>query len=203
MNNPVGRAHRQRSGSIMLPSVNMMPRSLRLAGCLTPCRLCLRGSGHAEASLTHSGGRLVQWGVQSLGDEYIGLYEARETVPAPDWVTVPGDTWENRLAEGWSSQTLYRYPKDSLGRWTWARSRLQRSLTRSRWRRLPLPPGSTTCGRATVGCSRSGSCRLAGSGMVLLLLWLTSKKCLRCHDGAGQPIGPRYLAWRRRADRLG
>jgi hypothetical protein len=104
----------------------------------------LEGFGSCRSELArHSGGRLVQWGVQSLGDEYIGLYEARETVPPPDLVTVPGDTWENRLADGWSSQTLYRYPQDSLGRWTWARSRLQRSLTDAiRRRRLPLPPAS-------------------------------------------------------------
>ena len=163
MNTPVGRVHPHRRGSIPLPSVNTMPRSLRLAGCVTPCWLCLRGSGHADAQLArHSGGRLFQWGVQSLGDEYIGLNEARETVPPPDLVIVPGDTWENRLADGWSSQTLYRYPTDSLGRWTWARSRLQRSLTDAiRRRRLPLPPVHHLS-QSDGGCSRSGSCRLVG-----------------------------------------
>jgi hypothetical protein len=107
-------------------------------------QVLLSGFGSCSSGLArHCGGHLVQWGVQLLGDEYMGLYEARGTVPPPNVVLVPGDRWENRLAEGWSSQTLFRYPSGHLGRWAWARNRLKRSLTDViRRRRLPLPPDS-------------------------------------------------------------
>ena len=104
----------------------------------------LEGFGSCRSDLVRQiEGQLVQWGAQPFGDQYLAVYEARDRLPLPDIVLVPGDTWENRLPDGWSSQTLYRYPADFLGRWTWARDRLERSLADAvQRRRLPLPPGS-------------------------------------------------------------
>jgi hypothetical protein len=107
-------------------------------------KVLLDGFGACGSNLArHSGGQLVQWGVQLLGEEYIGLHEALGTLPPPEVVVVPGDDWENRLPEGWARQTLFLYPVDELGRWTWARNSLRQSLDGMvRRRRLPLPPNS-------------------------------------------------------------
>jgi len=91
----------------------------------------------------HRDGRLVQWGIQLLSDDWIALSEARETLPPPDLVPIAGDAWENRLAAGWIHRTMFQFPGGHLGRWFWARNRLKQPLAEViQRRRLPLPPDS-------------------------------------------------------------
>jgi hypothetical protein len=89
----------------------------------------------------HRDGRLVQWGVQLLGDR-IAISEARVMLPPPDLVAVAYDPWDGGGPE-WGRRTLYCLPRGPLGRWSWARDRLREPLADLiRRRRLPLPPGS-------------------------------------------------------------
>ena len=103
----------------------------------------LGGFGACGSQLSrHRDGRLVQWGVQLLGEDWIALSEARDTVPPPDLVTVEGDPRE-RPAPEWTRRTMFRIPRVPLGRWTWARNRLMQPLAELvQQRRLPLPPDS-------------------------------------------------------------
>lgn len=103
----------------------------------------LGGFGACSSQLCrHRDGRLVQWGVQLLGEDWIALSEARDTVPPPDLVAVEGDP-RDRPAPEWTRRTMFRIPRAPLGRWTWARNRLMQPLAELvQQRRLPLPPDS-------------------------------------------------------------
>jgi hypothetical protein len=103
----------------------------------------LGGFGACSSQLCqHRDGHLVQWGVQLLGDDWMALSEARDTVPPPDLVTVEGDP-RDRPAPEWTRRTMFRIPGAPLGRWTWARNRLMQPLAELvQQRRLPLPPDS-------------------------------------------------------------
>lgn len=79
-------------------------------------------------------------GVQSFGDDWIALSEAREKLPPPDLVTIASDRWDE---PGWARRTSFAIPRGPLGRWIWARNRLMPPLAELiQKRRLPLPPGS-------------------------------------------------------------
>jgi hypothetical protein len=103
----------------------------------------LGGFGACRSQLSrHRDGRLVQWGVQLLGEDWIALSEARETLPPPDLVTLAFDRWDQRAPE-WTRRTLFMIPRGPLGRWSWARNRLMQPLAQLiQQRRLPLPPDS-------------------------------------------------------------
>lgn len=140
-----------RAGVASLPSLRLAdseertdPAILRGQSLRDALQALLAGFGSCRTDLTrHFQGQLVQWGAQLFGDEWIGLYEARGTLPPPDVIVVPGDSWENRLPDGWSRQTLFQYPPGHLGRWTWARNWLKRGLADViRRRRLPVPLNS-------------------------------------------------------------
>lgn len=90
----------------------------------------------------HRDGRLVQWGVQLIGEDGISLSESRETLPPPDLVVVNDDLLAHKPT-AWSRRTRFQFPGDPLGRWYWARNRLRQPLTKViQRRRLPLPPDS-------------------------------------------------------------
>lgn len=101
------------------------------------------GFGACGSQLSrHRDGRLVQWGVQLLGDGWIALSEAREKVPPPDLVVVNGDP-RDWPASDWTRRTMFAIPRGPLGRWSWARNWLMQPLAEMiRQRRLPLPPDS-------------------------------------------------------------
>ena len=103
----------------------------------------LDGFGACGSMLArHRDGRLVQWGVQLLGDEWIALSEARDTLPPPDLVTVAGDSWDRKSPE-WIRRTMFPIPREPLGRWSWARNWLRKRLAELiQERRLPLPSDS-------------------------------------------------------------
>jgi hypothetical protein len=66
--------------------------------------------------------------------------EARKTVPPPEVVQLDSIHPEITIASGWERWTQYRFPDAELGRWLWARRRLQeRLLTMLRRRTLPVP----------------------------------------------------------------
>ena len=106
-------------------------------------RALLYGFGTCGSQLSqHRDGRLVQWGVQLLGDDWIALSEARNALPPPDLVTVAGDAWD-RPAPEWIRRARFRIPRGPLGRWSWARNWLMQRLAQLiQERRLPLPPDS-------------------------------------------------------------
>lgn len=101
------------------------------------------GFGTCGSQLSrHRDGRLVQWGVQLLGDDWIALSEARDMIPPPDLVAVAFDPWDHPAPE-WGRRTLFPIPRGPLARWSWARNRLIQPLDELiQQRRLPLPPGS-------------------------------------------------------------
>lgn len=101
------------------------------------------GFGACGSQLSrHREGQLVQWGVQLLGDDWISLSEARDTVPPPDLVAVAGNPLDGRAPE-WIRRSMFPIPRAPLGRWSWARNRLMQPLAALiQERRLPLPPGS-------------------------------------------------------------
>ena len=103
----------------------------------------IEGFGACGTQLSrHRDGRLVQWGVQLVGDDWIGLSEAREMLPPPDLVVTAFDPWDQPAPE-WGRRTLFPIPRGSLARWSWARNWLMHALDELiRQRRLPLPPDS-------------------------------------------------------------
>lgn len=113
-----------------------------------PVEALLDGFGACGRDLArHHDGRLVQWGVRIFEDPTRGrtgtiLAEARDEV-TPDLVTHTIEPYENALSAGWSRSTGFELPIEPLGRWRWARDRLQQPLAALlRQRRLPVPQDS-------------------------------------------------------------
>jgi hypothetical protein len=139
---PVGTSQSPRSAmtGTPQPSDPAIAEGQRLREAL---QALLDGFGACGSQLSrHWDGRLVQWGVQLLGDDWIALSEARDTLPPPDLVTVAGNPWD-RPAPEWTRRTKFHIPRGPLGRWSWARNQLMQRLAQLiQERRLPLPPDS-------------------------------------------------------------